>query len=280
MYKQKIGISLCNDHGIPEGEVIQIIKNAGFDAISPTWVSRDALARTVAEARRVGLEVSALHSSIDKAADMWERDPDVSSAVVCDYLESIDACSELSIPVIVIHAWIGFDYTFDGGSLNFGNFDTVVAHAREKNVKIAFENTEGLEYLSALMEHFRGDDTVGYCFDSGHEMCYNFSEDLLARWGERLYMTHLNDNLGIKSYEGVIFWKDDLHLMPYDGIADWDYNIERLRRARRQDILNFELKVKSKPERHENDVYMKMTPTEYYTEAYKRAAKIAYGYSR
>ena len=51
---------------------------------------------------------------------------------------------------------------------------------------------------------------------------------------------------------------DDLHLLPYDGIADWDYNIQRLRMARHQPILNFELNTTSKPNRHENDIYAGM----------------------
>lgn len=142
------------------------------------------------------------------------------------------------------------------------------------------ENTEGIEYLWALMEHFKNDETVGFCWDSGHEMCYNYSEDLLARLGDRLIMTHLNDNLGISRFDGKIFWTDDLHLLPYDGIADWDYNVDRLRKSRRMPILNFELNIKSKPGRHDNDIYEAMTLEEYFTEAYKRACRIAYRYSK
>ena len=29
-----------------------------------------------------------------------------------------------------------------------------------------------------------------------------------------------------------------MHLLPFDGIADWDYNIGRLKRAKKQEILN------------------------------------------
>ena len=147
-------------------------------------------------------------------------------------------------------------------------------------MKIAFENTEGIEYLLGLMEHFRGNDTVGFCWDSGHEMCYNYSADILGELGSRLIMTHLNDNLGISRFDGKIYWTDDLHLLPFDGIGDWDYNIQRLRDARNQSILNFELSIASKPNRHENDVYAQMTLVEYFTEAYKRACKIAYRYSK
>lgn len=92
-------------------------------------------------------------------------------------------------------------------------------------------------------------------------------------------MTHINDNLGISRFDDKISWSDDLHLLPFDGIIDWDYNIARLKKARKQEILNFELNINSKPSRHENDCYEKMSYEEYFTESYKRACRLAYKYS-
>lgn len=66
----------------------------------------------------------------------------------------------------------------------------------------------------------------------------------------------------------------------YDGIADWDYNIERLKKSKHLDFLNFELRINTKPNRHENDVYEQMCLENYFTEAYKRACKIEYRYSK
>ena len=37
MWKQKIGISVGNDYSRPTTEIIDIVANAGFDAISPVW---------------------------------------------------------------------------------------------------------------------------------------------------------------------------------------------------------------------------------------------------
>lgn len=280
MYKQKIGISIGNAYGVPINEVLQIVKNVGFDAISPAWKSSEALIESVEIARRLGLEIQSLHAPFTRAANMWSSELDVCDPVKCELLKVIDSCSELKIPVLVVHVWIGFDYKFEKESLYYDNFDEIVSYAKEKNVKIAFENTEGEEYLYALMEHFENDDTVGFCWDSGHEMCYNRSCDLLAKYGDRLIMTHLNDNLGISRFDGKIFWTDDLHLLPFDGIADWNDNVSRLQKSRYMPILNFELAIQSKPNRHENDIYMQMPLHLYFAEAYKRACKIAYAYSK
>jgi sugar phosphate isomerase/epimerase len=279
MYKQKIGISLDHKYSIEICEILKIIKNVGFEAISPAWKSNADLVQILNTANELGLEVQSLHAPFGKAADMWSREADIYTPVKNELLEIIASCADLKIPVMVVHAWIGFDYKFEKESLYYENFDEIVSYAKKKNLQIAFENTEGGEYLGALMEHFENNDTVGFCWDSGHEMCYNYFEDLLAKFGDRLIMTHLNDNLGISRFDGKIFWTDDLHLLPFDGVADWDYNIARLQKSQHMPILNFELSINSKPNRHENDVYMQMTPEQYFTEAYKRACKIAYNYS-
>ena len=280
MYKQKIGISTGNDYALPIGEVLKIIKSAGFEAISPAWRNEAVLEETVGIARELGLELQSLHAPFGRAADMWSSDEAVALVAKNELLSVVDSCVKFGIPVMVVHVWKGFDYTFDGESLSFAAFDALVEHAGRCGVKIAFENTEGLEYLLAVMERYEGNPTVGFCWDSGHEMCYNYSEDILGRFADRLYMTHLNDNLGVSRYDGKTYWTDDLHLLPYDGIADWDYNIERLRSARPLPILNLELVIGSKPGRHDNDTYAKMSLEEYFAAAYNRACRIAHRYTK
>ena len=280
MWKQKIGISIGNNYNIPTVDVVKMVKRIGFDAISPVWKTNGDLFEIVKAAKESGLCIQSLHAPFGKAADMWSDDAALYAPAKAELLSALDACVQFNIPVLVVHTWIGFDYIFDAMSLDYKNFDEIVSYAEKYSIKIAFENTEGEEYLFSLMEHFKNNDTVGFCWDSGHEMCYNHSQDLLAKYGDRLIMTHINDNLGISRFDGKTFWTDDLHLLPFDGIADWDYNIERLKKSQHMDILNFELNINSKPERHENDVYEQMTLEQYFTEAYKRACKIAYKYSK
>ena len=277
MNKQKIGVTV-KSYGLSIREEFQIVKSVGFEAISLGWCTDDVMAETVSVAEELGLEIHYLHAPYKKAAALWSREESECAPAREEFFAVIDSCAKFHVPIVVAHVWIGFNYLFDKSSLYYGNFEKIVAYARERNVKIAFENTEGEEFLLALMEHFQNNETVGFCWDSGHEMCYNRSEDILGALGDRLLVTHLNDNLGISRFDGRIHWTDDLHLLPYDGIADWEDNVRRLKRAKRVPILNFELSIASKPNRHDNDVYTKMTPTEFYTEAYKRACKIAYRY--
>lgn len=280
MYKQKIGISVANTYSMPTPELIPHLKQIGFDAISPEWDKNYPLAPVAEAAKKAGLILQSLHAPYTVSADLWSEDEAVSAPALADILASLEDAKIHDIPVLVVHAWIGFGCAFLPTEAGFRNYDAIVAKAKEYGIKIALENTEGEEYLFALLDRYAGDDTVGYCWDSGHEMCYNHSKDLLALYGDRLIMTHLNDNLGIRRFDGDTFWHDDLHLLPYDGIADWDYNIARLRASRPMEILNFELSINSKPNRHENDKYMRLPIVEYFTEAYSRACRVAYRYAR
>jgi hypothetical protein len=92
-------------------------------------------------------------------------------------------------------------------------------------------------------------------------------------------MTHLNDNLGISDPGGEITWLDDLHLLPFDGIIDWEKNMQRLNKCRPLPYLNCELLLTSKPERHENDQYAAMALADYFALAYRRASQLAERYT-
>ena len=280
MYKQKIGISIGYHYAMPTPDVVKLLKKIGFDAISPEWRQGPELTEVMEAARESGMIVESLHAPFWHAADLWSFDETVAGPAKMEILNALDDCKFWNVPILVVHTWIGFEYAFDAAALCFKNFDEIVAKAEEYGITVAFENVEGEEYLAALMERYAAKDTVGFCWDSGHEMCYNRSQDLLAQYGHRLVMTHLNDNLGISRFDGTLFWKDDLHLLPYDGVADWDYNVERLAKLRPLDVLNFELTISSKPDRHENDAYQQMSLEFFFTEAYKRACRIAYRYAK
>ena len=274
MWRKKLGFSIGRSFGMSIPEAVQMLKTIGFDAVSPEWAADGRHREYIRAAQEAGLQVQSMHAAFGKAKDMWGTDEEKGAAAVQELLCCLKDCAEYGIPIMVAHVFIGFrDHTPTPEGLK--RYEQVVAEARRSGVKIALENTEGEEYLHALMAHFAQDETVGFCWDSGHELCYNHSQDLLAQYGDRLLITHLNDNLGIRDFEGEITWLDDLHLLPFDGIMDWEHAAARLKKARCPEILNFELGRASKPGRHENDLYGKMTAEEYLTECYKRACRVA-----
>jgi sugar phosphate isomerase/epimerase len=99
---------------------------------------------------------------------------------------------------------------------------------------------------------------------------------MLKLYGDRLIATHINDNLGVSRYDGKIFWTDDLHLLPFDGIRDWAKTAKTLNNCNFNGILTFELTKHSKPNRFDNNKYASMSNEQYLAEAYARACRFAY----
>ena len=279
MWKQKIGISLSSRYNRPMNEVIEIIAATGFDSVSPIYGAEMSIGEICKKARSLGLEIGFLHAPFGKTADLWCCEENKRTQALNELIDALRECGENSIPTMVVHTWIGFGCEPCITDEGFASFDLLVDRAESCGVKIAFENTEGDEYLMALMERYRGREIVGFCWDSGHEMCYNGFRDMLAMYGDRLFVTHLNDNLGVSRFDGEIFWTDDLHLLPGDGIADWEAIVQRLKRSKPIETINFELAIISKPGRHENDKYTQMSYEQYFAEAYARACKIAHKYT-
>jgi len=273
MYKARLCLGLSGSFKISGEEQIRLFKKSGFDGFFSEYHESDIYKyREIAD--EIGMIYQSIHAPYLKAADMW-RDDEKAEVAVNELLGCVRGCAKVKVPIVVIHTYIGFDTKERPNQVGIENFRRVVAEAEKLNVKIAFENTEGDEFLDALMKAFKNYDNVGFCWDSGHELCYNHGKDMLKLYGDKLIATHLNDNLGISDYNGRIIWTDDLHLLPFDGISDWNNVCRRLNNCGYDDILTFELGKTSKPDRHENDKYKNMEIEEYLAEAYCRACRVA-----
>ena len=275
MYKQKLAIALNGQFGIPYDEQISLFKATGFEGFAIDDSGRDAdVAALAAKGRSEGLFIEYLHAPFNKSDDMWAQG-ELGEIALKELIEYTELCAKLEIPALVAHTFIGFDDPYIPTQLGIERYGALAKRAGELGVKLALENTEGFEYLDALMNALKDEKSVGFCWDSGHELCYNYSKNLLALYGDRLICTHLNDNLGIRDFDGRITYIDDLHLLPFDGIHDWNEVADRLAKCSFDGNLTFELNTKSKPDRHENDKYDLMPIEQYVAEAYCRACRVA-----
>ncbi|MBQ7118755.1 MAG: TIM barrel protein [Oscillospiraceae bacterium] len=271
----RIGFSLQNEYPVPVSEILPLLKKHGFDTVSPVWSPELDLTALSASAKALSLKIQSVHAPHKGVYSLWSELNGQSRGVFENIFRSIDDCARFEVPILVMHGWNGFDYNFNEDELNFCNFDKIVHHAELRGVAIAFENLEGEEFLNALMKRYLGCRYVGYCWDSGHEHCYPHRLDFLNCFGDRLIMMHLNDNFGTRSPEGIPTGNDDLHLLPYDGTIDWEMALKKLCAARRQDILNFELKKVSTSKAPQDLIYEKLSVEAFIAEAGKRARRIA-----
>ena len=275
---EKFGFSLQEHYPLPMPQVLDFLAGTGFCAVSPGWQRDGDLENTVRQARIRNLSVQTLHGPLRGMPAMWNPDTAVARPILDDLLQSATDCAKFDIPILVVHPWNGVHYTFRPDDLFFDHFDKLVNHVSNLGIRIAFENLEGTEYLCALLDRYTGCSCVGFCWDSGHERCYTPGWDFLSRYGDRLIMTHLNDNMGVTDPSGNLQGTDDLHLLPYDGNTDWEDILLRLKTARKQEILNFELKIRPKGDRCKLDLYSQMPLQQYLQEAYQRACRAANEY--
>lgn len=274
MWNKPMCLATGSQFGIPVSEQIRLFRDAGFEGVSAEYDDGFDIREFARQTRENNLVFQSMHAPFTKMADVWHGDEDAAKVAIDELCDCLRLCIDNEVPVMVAHAFIGFDDHIPT-AVGLERLSRLVRCAEGSGTRIAFENTEGLEYLDAVMSTFTDRKTVGFCWDSGHELCYNYGVDLLQRYAGRLIATHLNDNLGISFADGHIFWTDDLHLLPYDGIADWDDIVHRLHREKFDGILTFELSPLSKPNRHDNDKYAAIPLEQYIAEAYARGCRVA-----
>ncbi len=274
MYKQKLCLALNTQFGIPQEEQILLFKKSGFEGFALDVCNISDAEKLCKIGNEESMIIQSLHAPFNKSDDMWEMG-EKGDYALNELIDYIELCAKLEIPIMVAHTFIGFDNENIPTQIGIDRYGALAKRAGELGVKLALENTEGEEYLDALLSALKGEKQVGFCWDTGHELCYNRSRDLMADYSDRLIATHLNDNLGVSDFGGKIFYTDDLHLLPFDGIADWNGIAQRLAKSSFDGPLTFELNTKSKPNRHENDKYAAMPIEAYIAEAYVRACRVA-----
>lgn len=267
----RLGMNISPEFGRPLMEQIPLLRETGFESFFAHWKPGTDLTPLRRAASDCGLIFQSVHAPIERIMEMWESDEtgwDAAGVLV----DCVHACVQNDVSIMVCHTAEGFEW-HNPTNRGIENYARVVRTAEREGIRIAFENTEGPEYLAALMEAFRGEAHVGFCWDTGHEHCYNCF-DIAALYGERMIATHLNDNLGVWDFGGEITCRDDLHLLPFDGAIDWADIAHRLNRSNYQGILTFEVK-RTDTGRHENDAYRRMSTEEFFAEVYKRACRFA-----
>ena len=273
MYNTHLCLALSGQFKISLEDQIRLFKQVGFDGFFAGWEPGCDIAALRKVADEGGMIFQSIHAPFTKMHHLWRPSEETESAIA-ELIACAHDCAANNVPLMVVHAYIGFD-DCQPTEVGLENYARVVREAEKLGVKIAFENTEGEAFLAALMNHFKTSPAVGFCWDTGHQMCYNMDTDMMALYGDRLFGTHINDNLGCRDYNGKIFWHDDLHLLPFDGIADWNANAAKIKQSGFTGPLTFELNITSKPNRHENDPYERMELVDYLTQAYIRACRVA-----
>lgn len=258
-------------YDIPLYEQIECIAKVGWDGVFTPWHDGCDLKSTANRIKSLGLIYQSVHAEFHTVDKIWDAGIDGEREVDMQ-IRCIRDCAAVGVDLVIMHTIIGMEKN-NPTQLGIDRFAKIVAAAKKFGVRIALENTEGECYLEALLNAFKGEQYVGFCVDTGHELCYNHGADLLSKYGDRLFGMHLNDNMG-QTGESIT-WYDDAHLMPFDGIKDWNVVAERLNKVKFDGPLTFEIKHDNCPERQCNSIYDGLNFDGYITLALEKAKKFA-----
>ncbi len=136
----------------------------------------------------------------------------------------------------------------------YKSFDELESFCRVKGVRLAIENLLGTPVVHQKEQFdnlfFRYDKSfVGFCFDPGHGAIMSDGDplELVKRYQDRLIAMHLNDNMGATSEHlsnDLTTAKQDFHMIPGDGILNWDDLTEVIAKSSYELPLTLELSCK------------------------------------
>lgn len=209
---RKIGINLQSIEGLTDEEYLREIAALGFSTTFTDVLERSKQASVAELCARFGIECETLHAPFGHINDIW-LDGERGQAMFDELTECVDHCIIAGASIAVVHLSSG---TNPPSITDIGRerFARLVEYAAQKNVKIAFENQRMLANIAWAFETFKA-ETVGFCWDCGHEFCFTPGRHYMPLFGNRLICTHIHDN-------SAVFNADD-HLLPFDGKCDFDY---------------------------------------------------------
>lgn len=209
------------------------------------------LRRDAAFAREVGIEIVQTHG-------LWPYDdtkPEQYDSKLDAMIKSIKGSAIVGAKYVAMHPvmptmWQPSPHHDEDVIANTEYFRKLVPYAREYGVKIALENMPGSHVpcgtIKELVDCIDAIDSeyLVACLDTGH--C-NYSGqrfvsgenigDAIRMLGDRIACLHIHDNDG----------RDDQHLMPYNGIIDWNDFIAALREIKYQGVINLECHAPNVP---------------------------------
>ena len=226
----KIGTYVVGD--MPFEERLRVLKDTGFDfvALGLSLFSQegDELERCAALCEKYGFEVDNIHLTGAKTTAIWSDG--AQGEEICERIcHEITRASAAGIRTGVAHITWGHTPPAPVNEVGLSRYVRIAECAAKNNFVLALENSVFIDHLYATMAHLKDYPSIGFTYDSGHRNAFAPEYDLLADFGDRLAVTHIADNDGAH----------DLHLMPMDGSADWNYVANGLAKTRvgREKIL-------------------------------------------
>ncbi len=254
---RKLGISLMGPDAETFRKNTRCAKAAGFETTFPGFSTYESCAQKCEILLEEGMEIDNTHSPFDGINNMWLPGEE-GDTMLARQKQNIDCCAAFNIPKTVVHISSGWDAP-QVNDLGLSRYDELVDYAIAKGVRVAFENLRKPGNLALLLERYEKVPEVGFCWDSGHELCYTPAWEYMPLYGDRTICIHLHDNIGILA--------GDEHMLPFDGKRDWEKTARYIKNSAYDGPIMLENWYRS-------EFYGKLTTEEFFARAYDAAFRI------
>ena len=201
---------------------------------------------------KLGIKRDSLHSTYTTGTlPLFWQEGQAGEDILNGLIDDVKLCAKYNFKCLVVHL-IG-----DITQVGFERFKKLISIAEQNNVVLAIENLDvNIELLEFLFNNISS-PSLRFCFDSGHEHCFNY-DGTLEKFGKYLVCLHLHDNAGI----------EDDHTLNKYGTIDWDNMAKRLASIPHIEdvVLNYELLMNYKSEDDNSETVLK--------ECYKQACDL------
>lgn len=205
-------------------DVVRMMKEAGFTGLAISWEQGNEAymgvnGREQAKlAEKHGLIMDQTHLTCVHNGDIWFDDTR-GDAVEEMTVKELQEVSALGIPVAVTHLSYGPGYG-PANPVGVERLMRIGDAAGKLGIRLALENGPDIPHLRYALDNI-DHEAIGFCLDTGHETAFTHGVDHLSLYADRLFAMHLHDNDAA----------GDLHMIPFDGKADWNRLTTGMRRT-------------------------------------------------
>ena len=172
------------------------------------------------------LKVSSLHNQYktEELENFW-KDNEIGERLEKTLISDIETAKKYGFKCVVVHTLGTFN--------EFGKarLERVLDVCEKNNVYLAVENIDNEHPILDIFENVKH-PYLKFCYDSGHNNCFDKDFDYLSKYGDKLVCLHLHDNNGLR----------DQHTLNRYGTINWDKLAQKLAKLDLSNIsLDYEL---------------------------------------
>lgn len=238
------GISFYFGYNTNYKERANLIKKAGFECVMTTADPRynkqnGTIRKQVKVLEKAGLKLSSLHMTyLGSELPNFFLDNKIGNKLEKRIIKDLHIAKKYGFTCVVVHI------EGEESSIGYNRIERILEVCKKVDVPIAVENLDTNQSLFvSIFEKYGNNPYLKFCYDCGHNHCFDPEFDYLSKYGDKLICLHLHDNKGDK----------DSHTLNKYGNIDWDALAVKLSKCNSVN-LDYELLMYKKSDEKQEEI--------------------------